>query len=624
MSSETILFIEISMQRIFIISFFLLTSTFLWAQSTKEMPVNSQRNNRLINSAANKLSESLDNNLEEDTIAANYETLAKELQTNKEYAKAEEYLLSAKQIYIKRNDKRKLYAICRELAKVQEAQEKYAEAIANYEEAANLASGENEKQLNLNEAKRLENRWKPEAQSEYIQHNIAILEEKGEVKEQVRAYKQMAETNIQMNQKEEAIANYEKALKVVTKDESEEFSIQKKIANVYISEKEYEKAIDINEMLLQNEDVDIRIEQLKSIAEIHFANNKKNEAYASWTQAYQLALDEGRTIEAKNCVELLTGHYTKEQKLKQSIDLYKDYLAHLELLIQTDSTLIDSKIFQITEQKIAQLEKEKQLKDELIKGKNSFNTVLIVSVIVLVLLLGLIVRSLYNIKNKNRKIALQSLRREMNPHFIFNSLNSVNQYIAQNNELEANKYLTSYSRLMRNIMENSNKDFIKLNKELELLTEYLVLEQSRFKDKFSYYVEVDDSVDTEAVYVPNMLIQPQLENAVWHGLRYKTEKGFLKLSITLQNNRLVIAIEDDGIGLSRSREIKTANQKVHKSRGITNVQERINLLNELYKTDISMEIKEKTLPDTGVIVTLKTGLQNWGEKTETNLKSWER
>ena len=195
----------------------------------------------------------------------------------------------------------------------------------------------------------------------------------------------------------------------------------------------------------------------------------------------------------------------------------------------------------------------------------------------------------------------------MNPHFIFNSLNSVNQFIAQNNELEANKYLSSYSRLMRNIMENSNKDFTPLSTELEQLKEYLDLEHMRFSDKFVYETEVDESLDTDHISVPNMLIQPQLENAIWHGLRYKESGGLLKLSVKPEGNSLCVKIEDNGIGLKKSNELKTRHQKEHHSRGLTNTRERINLLNSLYGMHITIEITEKEGDDedTGVIVLLR-------------------
>jgi len=197
----------------------------------------------------------------------------------------------------------------------------------------------------------------------------------------------------------------------------------------------------------------------------------------------------------------------------------------------------------------------------------------------------------------------------MNPHFIFNSLNSVNQYIAQNNELEANKYLSSYSRLMRNMMENSNKDFTSLYTELEQLKEYLDLESLRFQEKFTYRIEVDESLDTDSICIPNMLIQPQLENAIWHGLRYKEEKGLLVLSVRTYGNELIVNIEDNGIGRKKSKELKTKHQKDHKSRGLTNTSERISLLNSLYNCRISMEIRDKE-EDTGVIVMFRFPLKN--------------
>lgn len=599
------------LKRSCIILFFLLTGCILWGQNSVKSIDRTQKKSQSneIQKAASKLSTSLDKNASEAEIAIEYEALANELEAKKEYSKAEDYLNRAKQIYIKVNDKEKWYTINRRIARLQELQGKYNDAIENYEEASKTTDDKLKKQLNRNDIARIRNILEPEAQSEFIQQNIDILENKNlPQQEKVEVYKQMAENSLQMDNKDVAIKNYKKAMENLSGKEPEVLKLEKKIADVYVADEQYEKAIDINKRLITKtveiNDIDAQIEQLKSLSEVYLIDNKRKEGIATLQQAYDLALKEGRTIEAKTCVERLVEELVKEKKYQESIDLYHGYLGRLEALIQSDSTLIDSKIFQITEDKIMQLEKEKVLKDKLIKEKNTFNYVLIISVVLLALLLFLIVKSFYAIKNKNKKIALQSLRREMNPHFIFNSLNSVNQFIAQSNELEANKYLTSYSKLMRNMMENSNKDFIKLNKELEQLNEYLQLEQLRFSDKFSYAVTVAEDIDPETISVPNMLIQPQLENAIWHGLRYKEEKGFLKLNIIQENKQIIITIEDNGIGLTRSREIKTANQKVHESRGLTNVKERIHLLNELYKTNIRLDIQEKEAPETGVIVTL--------------------
>ena len=587
-----------------------------WTQTVNDAPKNQQiQSGNSINSlqqSASKLSKYLDENENEEKIALEYETLAKELTNQGEYSKAEDYLKRAKQIYIKKNNQKKLYSINRELARVQELQKNYDNAILSYQEAARQTKDKKQKQICENDINRLKNDLNPEVKSVYIQQNIDLLEKEGQSEEKANAYQQMAETNIQLNQMDVAIENYQKALSNTNQEQNIDVAkIQNKIAEVYVADKQYEKAIVLKQTQIKDasvkEDVKEQIEQLQTLSSVYFIDDQKEEGIASLQQAYSLALEKGRTIEAKNCLELLTEQYLKEKNYKESVRWYQTFLHDLEPLIQSDSTLIDAKVFQITEEKINQLEKERILHDQLLKEKNIFNTVLIVSVIVMILLLFLIAKALYSNKIKSKKIALQALRREMNPHFIFNSLNSVNQFIAHNNELEANKFLSSYSKLMRNSMENSNKDFIKLNKEIEQLKEYLALEHLRFQDKFSYKINIDENIDTESISVPNMIIQPHLENAIWHGLRYKEEKGWLKLTFSLRNTQLVVTIEDDGIGLTKSKEIKTKNQKVHQSRGLTNIKERIALLNQLYKTNIYFKIQEKEGQKSGVIVEIVIG-----------------
>jgi len=335
-------------------------------------------------------------------------------------------------------------------------------------------------------------------------------------------------------------------------------------------------------------------------------NNQSADQETLLIEAYRLALHAGTTLKAKDALTALVKHYKEQNKTQQSIAAYEVFINSLDSMLKTDSSLIDAKLFELTEGRIQELEKEKALQQELMNRKNTLNYVLIGSVLAMVLLLLFIIKSWRAIKIKNKKIALQSLRREMNPHFIFNSLNSVNQYIAENNELEANKYLTSYSGLMRNIMENSNKDFVRLSVELEQLKKYLDLEHLRFNDKFDYHIAIDETLDADATVIPNMLIQPHLENAIWHGLRYKEEKGKLSLSFALSEKKLSIRIEDDGIGLAKSKELKTQNQKAHQSRGITNTTERISLLNDLYKTNIVMSMSE--VATGGTLITIQLPL----------------
>lgn len=158
-------------------------------------------------------------------------------------------------------------------------------------------------------------------------------------------------------------------------------------------------------------------------------------------------------------------------------------------------------------------------------------------------------------------------------------------------------------------MENSKEDFVLFSKEIELLQNYLELEKSRFPDKFDFKINMDEALlADEHIYIPVMLIQPHLENAIWHGLRYTEEKGFLQLSFTKMNNGMEIIIEDNGIGIEESKKTKTENQKKRSGRGISNTLERIKILNELYHQHITCLVEDKPLPEKGVRVTLMVPL----------------
>jgi len=196
----------------------------------------------------------------------------------------------------------------------------------------------------------------------------------------------------------------------------------------------------------------------------------------------------------------------------------------------------------------------------------------------------------------------------MNPHFIFNALNSVNSFIAKNDERTANKYLSDFSQLMRSVLENSEEDFIPLEKEIELLKMYTKLEHFRFKDKFDYEFIVDETIEMKEFVIPPMLLQPYVENAVWHGLRYKEEKGKLEIKFMVVSKDCVrITIEDNGIGRKRSKSLKTEHQKRQKSKGMGNIQKRISILNEMYrdKVDVRVENVFENEEGTRVVLNLK-------------------
>ncbi len=558
-----------------------------------------------ISKTADELSKSLDEN-DESKIALNYEKLANEFLNKGDNVKAEEYFKRALSSYTKLKLTEDKTRVIRSLAKVQENQKNFDSAIKNYEKAGSLTKDASEEKINLNDANRLKNQSNPASQTDYLNSNIELLKKESRKSEVKEAYIQKAQNSLQLKDKNVAIESYNKALDYAKDKPDEVVRIKNEIAKVYAEQNKFDEAFLITKKILEEarkkKNYTSEIKQLQSLASLYFEKKEPENAISSLKAAYNLSFQKGNSTEARKSLSSLIKYYKTKGEDKESMALYEQFFDNFEQLIKSDTTLIDAKTFQVTEDKIRQLEKEKVLKDELISKKNTFNYFLLGSIGLLLLLFFFIVKAWYSIRIKNKEIALQSLRREMNPHFIFNSLNSVNQFIAENKELEANKYLTSYSNLMRNTMENSNKDFISLDKEVEHLKKYLDLEHMRFQDKFDFEIVVDDLLDTERVFVPNMIMQPHLENAIWHGLRYLDKKGFLSLRFDFKNGKIIVTIEDNGIGLTKSRELKTTNQKIYESRGLNNTKERIDLLNELYKKDISFTISEKEGEEKGTIV----------------------
>jgi len=192
---------------------------------------------------------------------------------------------------------------------------------------------------------------------------------------------------------------------------------------------------------------------------------------------------------------------------------------------------------------------------------------------------------------------MQALRAQMNPHFIFNSLNSINRFILQNNRAQASQYLTKFSRLVRLILQNSQAALIPLECEMESLQLYLELERLRFDDHFSFKIIIGDELDTEVIKIPPLIIQPFAENAIWHGLMPKEEKGCLQVELFQNEEMLCCKITDDGIGRKKAEDIKSKSSPVHKSMGLRITEERIAMLRQHKQNKSSVQITDLVLPD---------------------------
>lgn len=197
---------------------------------------------------------------------------------------------------------------------------------------------------------------------------------------------------------------------------------------------------------------------------------------------------------------------------------------------------------------------------------------------------------------KQAALRLQSLRGQMNPHFIFNSLNSINYFISNNDKLSANRYIADFSKLIRSILHNLSHDFISLEKEIESVEDYLKIEYLRFGDKFDYNITVAREIVHENIKISPGMIQPFIENAIWHGVRgLENRKGKIDVWFGLKNEQLTCIIKDDGIGRTRAEMLKPGNDQ-KKSKGISIVLERLKIINGLQGSHYQVVITDQ-FPD---------------------------
>lgn len=196
-------------------------------------------------------------------------------------------------------------------------------------------------------------------------------------------------------------------------------------------------------------------------------------------------------------------------------------------------------------------------------------------------------------ERKMSDAALNSLRSQMNPHFIFNCLNSIKLYAIENNSEAASAYLGKFSGLMRLVLENSKSELITLQKEIDTLRLYMEMETMRFKHKLYFEINVADDVDKDYIELPPMLIQPYAENAIWHGLMPKEEGGKVIIEFSnFDNNHLQVVVTDSGIGRKKSEALKSLSAAGHKSFGMSITSQRIELINQMYNTEMAVTVTD--------------------------------
>lgn len=301
--------------------------------------------------------------------------------------------------------------------------------------------------------------------------------------------------------------------------------------------------------------------------------------------------------------------YAQMKRYKEAFESQKRYSEIKDTILSTEKNqqIAELQTLYETEKKdkeIDLLNKDKALKTEQLKSERTFrNAILFGSIMALLIVIILLNR--YRVVNEQRKktehaefekelheLQMKALRSQMNPHFIFNCLNSVQRYILKNDKNNAVEYLQKFATLMRLILDNSEKNMVTLHDEIKMLDLYMHLEALRFDQGMDIELSIDPELQQEEIMIPSMILQPYVENAILHGLMHKEDKGKIKIEVRKQENMLKCVIEDNGIGREMAAEIKSRKTIRHQSKGLNITKARVELLNYMNNSSNTIVITD--------------------------------
>nr|NQU90006.1 tetratricopeptide repeat protein [Bacteroidota bacterium] len=245
------------------------------------------------------------------------------------------------------------------------------------------------------------------------------------------------------------------------------------------------------------------------------------------------------------------------------------------------------------DQQIETLSIENELKESRL-DQNRYFLFGSVGLFIVVLMFGYLMFRQNKLKTDQKMLGLQQkfFRSQMNPHFIFNSLASIQNFVVRQDSKKASIYLSRFSELVRSILDNSTQEYIPFEKEVATIENYLELQRVRFPEKFDFSIEVDEKIDPENMLIPPMLAQPFIENSIEHGFKHKKTRGTIKIQFSMHDKLITFEIEDDGIGREKAQEIGYKLKREHRSMATDITRERLTVLNKKLKQKISMVITD--------------------------------
>ena len=356
-----------------------------------------------------------------------------------------------------------------------------------------------------------------------------------------------------------------------------------------------EKAIEINDE--QGNLLEIASNLLRK-GEIYYKMKKYDEVLKNITQALKISEDINSKNQIVEAIRLMAMVNEAKGNFSEALYYYKMASNYREIIINeknlnhltTMEIILDS---ETQKQKIIELSNEKNLQDIRLMRKRLMLIILVVSTFIIILVVLFLIFQ-FKLRTKYNKLKYQQrlLRTQMNPHFIFNALGAIKVYMLENDIESSTRYLTDFSKLMRQILQSSKSNYIPLNEEIEMITFYLNLQKLRFIPSFNFSIYIDENISIEKTIVPPMIMQPFVENAIEHGISSFGQEGIINISYKNIDKQIIMEVDDNGIGINSTSEKSNLN-KNHESLAIKITKKRLDVIRKETKGKTGLEIIDK-------------------------------
>ncbi len=550
------------------------------------------------------------NENEIEKIAKTYSRIGNAYESMGEYKKAFNNYKKCLSYYQDSNNKKGIAHAYNNIGNIYTNRGDYHEAINFYRKSLNIRKRLNLKYeipLTLNNIGNVYFEWEkyPKALEYYLEayNTIKLIDNDPELPVYLN---NIATSYLLLKQYDSALVYFNKCMDV-SKRMKNDYYVAINYVNLGVLYKEksnYDKSLNYyNKAFELANKVGMKMEKaviLQNIGELYIITGEYNKSIDYLNKALNISKKTNTNRIICDIYKLLSKSYNKKGNYKKSLKYFKEYTSLKDSLFNEKSSRQLAELE--TKYKTEKKEKELQIKKVKITNQQKLlkfqRNIFIFSIVLLIFILYFLYKYM---KNKTqRKVAIlekelneqmqMALSSQMNPHFISNALNSIQRFFLNNDEEIANNYLTDFSSLIRSILENSREPKISLKKEIDCIQFYLSLESMRLDNKFKYHIEIHENVNVFKTYIPSLIIQPYIENAIWYGIAPLESKGDVYIKIKRYDDFLECIIEDNGIGINKSK--KLVKRKKYKSLGMKINKRRLELLNKKGKKKMNVQISD--------------------------------